>query len=352
MRLYLIVLFVSLAFASTEISDPDYFTDGLWNPMAFTVLDGDREALVIDYATEGEIVYRLDLHAGAHHGRALAAGPGPGELNDGGDKIIGQFADGSFFLWDSGDRRASLFDADLTYIGPVRESERGRAATMALVNDSTVAVLRFSASDELFTIHRLTRAADHAVIAEEPLYVITTAAHEALQPMADNPLLRQGWFHRQEDTLCWGVRYSSLVVCFDEQQVHHVGLTAGDLQLPDYKNEPGVYEAPDAAKYPSGIVDISGDARHVYVLFSDRKVSRLRALRVAVTGGMSGLESLLDDVLHTDQLHVLDGETGALTQTITLPVRGKHIDVKDGYVYLLNTADAEPTIHRVERGAL
>ena len=257
-----------------------------------------------------------------------------------------------FFLWDSGDRRASLFDADLTYIGPVRASERGRAATMALVNDSTVAVLRFSASDELFTIHWLTRAADHAVIAEEPLYVITTAAHEALQPMADNPLLRQGWFHRQEDTLCWGVRYSSLVVCFDEERVRHVGLTAGEMQLPDYKNEPGVYEAPDAAKYPSGIVDISGDARHVYVLFSDRKVSRLRALRVAVTGGMSGLESLLDDVLHTDQLQVLDRETGALTQTITLPVRGRHVDVKDGYVYLLNTVDAEPTIHRVERAAL
>jgi len=77
--------------------DTDTFTDGLWNPMAFTVLDGDQEALVIDYATDGEIVYRLDLHAGAHHGRALEAGPGPGELNDEGDKIIGQFADGSFF---------------------------------------------------------------------------------------------------------------------------------------------------------------------------------------------------------------------------------------------------------------
>ena len=332
--------------------DTDTFTDGLWNPMAFTVLDGDREALVIDYATEGEIVYRLDLHAGAHHGRALTAGPGPGELNDQGDKVASRFDDGTFFLWDAGDRRASLFDADLEYVGPVRRAERGRIGTMALVNDSTVAVLNFSATEELFPPPRLTRAADHAVVTDEPLVTLTTAAHPALQPMVANPLLRQGWFHRQEDTLCWGVRYSSVVLCFDEGGLQFTSTAAGEMPVPDFRNEPGVYEAPDAAKYPSGIVDISGDARHVYVLFSDRKVSRLRALRVAVTGGMSGLESLLDDVLHTDQLHVLDRETGALTQTITLPVRGKHIDVKDGHVYLLNTVDAEPTIHRIERAAL
>jgi len=334
------------------MADNDTFTDGLWNPMAFMVLDGDQEAIVIDYATDGEIVYRLDLHAGTHHGRALTAGPGPGELNDRGDKVVSRFDDGTFFLWDAGDRRASLFDADLEYVGPVRRAERGRIGTMALVNDSTVAVLNFSATEELFTLHRLTRAADHAVVTDEPLVTLTTAAHPALQPMVANPLLRQGWLHRQQDTLCWGVRYSSVVLCFDEEGLQFASTAPGEMPVPDFRNEPGVYEAPDASKYPSGIVDISADDRYVYVLFSDRKVSRLRALRVAVTGGMSGLESLLDEVLHTDVLHVLDRATGELVQTLTLPVRGKHINVKDGYVYLLNTVDAEPAIHRVERAGL
>jgi hypothetical protein len=219
---------------------------------------------------------------------------------------------------------------------------------MALVNDSTVAVLNFSATEELFTLHRLTRAADHAVVTDEPLVTLTTAAHPALQPMVANPLLRQGWFHRQEDALCWGVRYSSVVLCFDEEGLQFASTAPGEMPVPDFRNEPGVYEAPDASKYPSGIVDVSADDRHVYVLFSDRKVSRLRALRVAVTGGMSGLESLLDDVLHTDTVHVLDRQTGALVRTLTLPVRGGHLQVVGESAYLLNTIDGEPAIHRLE----
>lgn len=337
-----------MPFAEVEVRSPDTFTDGLWHPMSFSVSEDGWTALVVDYASDGEIVYLLDLYEGTHHGRVLTAGPGPGELNDRGDKVVSRFDDGTFFLWDAGDRRASLFDADLDYTGPVRRAERGRIGTMALVNDSTVAVLNFSATEELFTLHRLTRAADHAVVTDEPLVTLTTAAHPALQPMVANPLLRQGWLHRQQDTLCWGVRYSSAVLCFDEEGLQFASTAAGEMPVPDFRNEPGVYEAPDASKYPSGIVDISADDRHVYVLFSDRKVSRLRALRVAVTGGMSGLEGLLDDVLHTDTVHVLDRQTGALVRTLALPVRGRHLQVMGESAYLLNTIDGEPAIHRLE----
>jgi len=176
---------------AAEVHPPDTFTDGLWHPMSFSISADGTTALVVDYASDGDIVYLLDLHEGTHHGRVLMAGPGPGELNDRGDKVVSRFDDGTFFLWDAGDRRASLFDADLEYTGPVRRAERGRIGTMALVNDSTVAVLNFSATEELFTLHRLTRAPDHAVVTDEPLVTLTTAAHPALQPMVANPLLRQ-----------------------------------------------------------------------------------------------------------------------------------------------------------------
>lgn len=275
--------------------------------------------------------------------RPLGSGNGPGELSGQG-LTFSSFSDGRIFVWDDGNRRALVYAEDFGSFNRVDGLQYGLPGRTVLVNDSTVAVYARVPGPEILRIHRLNQSDSGYAVEREPLMRIYASEHHALQPMADNPMLRQGAHRRMGDMLFLSWNYSSIILAIDESGIRWVSQDAGEQPLPvyDFEEGDGWMVAPAADEFAPGVLDLAVDGDAVYVLFQPEPVRlprrRLDAFRA------SAAERAVERARHSARLFVLDRRSGRLNAELQLPMRAKALDVLHTSIALLSDEGNAPSL--------
>jgi hypothetical protein len=270
-------------------------------------------------------------------------GNGPGELSAQG-LAISSFSDGRIFVWDDGNRRALVYAEDFGSFSRVDGLQYGLPGRTVLVNDSTVAVYARVPGPEILRIHRLNQSDRGFAVEREPLMRIYASEHHTLQPLADNPMLRQGAHRRMGDTLFLSWNYSSIIVAIDESGIQWVSQDAGEQPLPvyDFEEGDGWMVAPAADEFAAGVLDLAVDGDAVYVLFQPDPVSlpqrRLFAFRATEA------ERAVERARHSARLFILDRRSGRLQAERELPMRAKALDVLHDTIGLLSDEGDAPSL--------
>lgn len=328
------------------------YDEGFFNPGEFRILGGGKEPsvlLVLDHSASDQMLARLRLDDGTTVGHTIRSGRGPGEVSGKGMEIS-QFSDGGVLLWDSGHRRASVYDADLRFEGQVHGLQGLSVDPVALVNDSTLAVVMSSSTSELFRLYRLHQASESVHVAEEPLVTIKTVDHEVLDQgqLDENFMIRQGVARRIEDELYFGFMFGSLVTGMTENGLTWATTRPVNHALPVYNFRDGnAFVAPPLDKFSRGVLDLTGDESHLYVLYSGQKFEDDRGLleRITQRDVADGMEA----IDHSDRLFVFDRATGAFVREMRLPIRAKALEVTSRYVVLLATEERDAPAFEVYR---
>lgn len=327
--------------------------EGFFSPVDFRILEGEKtkpsRLLVLDSRASDQALARLRLEDGSPIGRTVQAGPGPGRVSGQG-MGISLFSDGSVLLWDGGNRRANVYSADLRFQHQVEGLQDLSVSSAALVNDSTLAVSVSVSASNLFRLYRLRQNSESVRVTEKPITTIETTDHKLLsQGQLDrNPMIRQGVARRVGDQLCFGYMFGSVVIGITETGLQWVTSEPVNHALPTYdfqdrtttgERTRTTYTAPDRSKFAQGILDLAGDASHLYVLYSGQKVEQ-------TMGDMAvGVEA----IRHSDRLFVFDRATGTFVKKMRLPIRAKSIEVTSQYAVLFATEERDAPTFEVYR---
>lgn len=360
-RVVLNLFFLSVVLGSTttfaQIPSPSTwehaatYNEGFFSPADFRILEGKKQKpsrlLVLDNRASDRILARLRLEDGSPVGRTVRSGPGPGRVSGRGMELS-LFSDGGVLLWDGGNRRANVYSADLRFQGQVEGLENFSANHVALVNDSTLAVgLSVSASD-LFKLYRLRRGPGSIRIAEEPLATIKTTEHPVLSrgPLDENFMLREGSGRRVGNELYFGYAFGSLVVGATETGLQWATTEPVNHVLPSYdfreqstagEKTRTTYTAPSVDEHPLGILDLAGDASHLYALYSGQNVDQTTNNRAAE----------VEATRHSNRLFVFDRVTGRFVKEMHLPIRARRIEVTSRHTVLLATEERDAPTFKV-----
>lgn len=327
------------------------YNEGFFSPGEFRILGDKREVpsrlLVLDHSASDQMLARLRLEDGSPIGRTVQSGQGPGEVSGRGMEIS-LFSDGGVLLWDGGQRRANVYSADLRFEGQVEGLQNLSVDPVALVNDSTLVGVTSASTSNLFRLYRLHRDSRSIRVVEEPLITIDATEHELLDQgqLDKNFMIRQGVTRRIEQGLYFGFIFGSLVVGINENGLEWVTAEPVSHALPVYNFRDGnAVVAPRLDKFARGILDLTGDASHLYVLYSGQKIEDTGMLG-QVTGDVAGK---MEAIHHSNRLFVFDRTTGKFIKEMRLPIRAKGIEITSRYAVLLTTEDREAPTFEVYR---
>lgn len=340
-----------------QVSPPSTWThvgtynEGFFSPGEFRILGDKREApsrlLVLDHYASDQALARLRLEDGSPISRVVRSGQGPGEVSGEGMEIS-LFSDGGVFLWDGGQRRANVYSADLRFEGQVEGLQNLSVDPVALVNDSTLVGVTFASTSTLFKLYRLHRDSGSIRVAEEPLTTVDATDHGLLDQgqLDENFMLRQGVARRIEEELYFGFTFGSLVVGISENGLGWATDEPVNHALPVYDFRDGnTFAAPDVGKFAKGILDLTGNASHLYVLYSGQKIEDTGILE-RVAGNIAGK---MEAIHHSNRLFVFDRTTGEFIKEVRLPIRAKSIEITSRYAVLFTTEDREAPTFEVYR---
>lgn len=329
------------------------YDDGFFSPGEFRILGNKKEKpnilLVLDHYASDQALARLRLEDGSPIGRTVQFGQGPGEVSGRGMEIS-LFSDGGVLLWDNGQRRANVYGPDLRFEGQVDGLQDLPVDPVALVNDSTLAVGMSLATSDLFRLFRLHRGSESIRVAEEPIATIKTTDHEVLDrgQLDENFMIRQGRARRVEDGLYFGFMFGSLVTGMNEKGLQWATEEPVNHTLPVYNFQDGnVVVSPRLDEFARGILDLTGDGSHLYVLYSGQKIGDDRGLLGQITGRDVAAER--EALSHSDRLFVFDRTTGKFVREMRLPIRARSIDITSRYAVLYVTEERETPTFEVYR---
>jgi len=327
--------------------------EGFFSPVDFRILEGEKtkpsRLLVLDNRASDQALARLRLEDGSPIGRTVQSGPGPDRVSGRGMEI-GLFSNGSVLLWDSGNRRANVYSADLRFQDQVEGLQDLSVGSAVLVNDSTLAVSVSTSASNLFRLYRLRRNSGSVRVAEKPITTIETTDHRVLSrgQLGGNPMIRQGVARRVGDRLYFGYVFGSLVISITETGLQWATSEPVNHALPTYdfqdrtmtgEKTRTTYTAPDRSKFAQGILDLAGDASHLYVLYSGQKVDQT----------MGDMAAGVEAIRHSDRLFVFDRATGTFVKKMRLPIRAKSIEVTSRYTVLFATEERDAPTFEVYR---
>lgn len=329
------------------------YDEGFYSPSEFRILGGEKEGprrlLVLDHSASDQMLARLRLEDGSPVGRTIQSGQGPGEVSGRGMEIS-QFSDGGVLLWDGSHRRANIYDADLRFEGQVDGLQNLSVDPVALVNDSLLAVGMSASTSDLFRLYRLHRGSESVRVAEEPLVTIETTDHELLDQgqLGENFMIRQGVARRVEDGLYFGFMFGSLVTGMTENGLRWATTEPMNHTLPVYNFRDGnAFVAPRLDKFSRGILDLTGNASHLYVLYSGQKFGDDRGplTQISERDVAAGMEA----ISHSKRLLVFDRHTGEFVREMRLPIRARGIEVTSRYAVLYVTEERDAPTFEVYR---
>ena len=357
--LILLSIFLTDTATFAQVSSPSTWThvatydEGFFSPGEFRILGGEKEEprrlLVLDHYASDQALARLRLEDGSPIGRTIQFGQGPGEVSGRGMEIS-MFSDGGVLLWDNGQRRANVYGPNLRFRGQVEGLQDLSVDPVALVNDSTLAVGMSVSTTDLFRLYRLHRGSGSIRVAEKPLATIETTDHELLDrgQLDENFMIRQGVARRVEDGLYFGFMFGSLVTGVTEKGLRWTTAEPVNHALPVYNFRDGnAVVAPRLDKFSRGILDLTGDSSHLYVLYSGQKIGGDRGLLGQITGRDVAAER--EAISHSDRLFVFDRTTAEFVREIRLPIRARGIDVTSRYAVLYVTEEREAPTFEVYR---
>lgn len=325
------------------------YDSGFAAPYDFQLLLDDTSqptsVLAIDPFSSDQVLARIRLADASPIGSTVVSGEGPGELS--GEEVkISQFSDGGFLVWDSGQRRAYVYDSDIHFQGQVRGIS-GFPGDLFLVNDSTVAMASFSPDSSIFTLHRLREDNGAYQITDRSVATVDVSDSPALEQsdIDDNVMLRQGPHHTTQNGAFFGFTYGSLVLKLTEEGLRWATTDPPEHALPLYDYRDGyTVSAPDVTEHPLGVLDVTGDDQYLYVLYSGRKIDRA-GLFATMTGA---IQRRLEEIRHSGRLYVLDQDTGRVVADTELPTRARSISVAGDYLGLLTHEGDEPAFEIYE----
>lgn len=307
----------------TEVQRIDTFL----NPTDFWI-GPNGSLLVLDVSGREDGLLRYDLGEKRITART-GVGSGPGEVAPYGHKTIHRFSDGRWWLFDLGHRRATVYDATLQPI----ETSVLQALDAGLAGDSKV--VRIPSGTKTFAhVHRLTSEGE---VESSPVWSIRTAG-DFLEPLLDNPLLKQGFAaHDGSDTYVAFTR-SSLVIHFEEGRI--AGETLGPEDIP-FPPSPHGAQMPAVEEHPPTTLDLALDKRYLYVLHSGKTPTLAMTNRYAREGR---LHELGDYLSRSARVLVYDRSTLGFVRELTLPVEAKKIEADSDGLYLLADTETGPAI--------
>lgn len=329
------------------------YDEGFYSPGEFRILGGEndkpRRLLVLDHYASDQALAHLRLEDGSPIGRTIQFGQGPGEVSGRGMEIS-LFSEGGVLLWDNGQHRANVYGPALRFEGQVEGLQDLSVDPVALVNDSTLAVGMSVSTSDLFRVYRLHRGPGSIHVGEKPLATIETTDHEVLNQgqIDENFMIRQGVARRVEEGLYFGFMFGSLVTGMTERGVQWATAEPLNHALPVYNFRDGnAVVAPQLDMFARGILDLTGDASHLYVLYSGQKMGGDRGLLGQITRRDVAAER--EAISHSDRLFVFDRATGKFVKEMRLPIRARGIEVTSSYAVLYVTEEKEAPTFEIYR---
>jgi len=311
------------------------------DPEDFWIQESTNTAIIFDPAHDNYPVYRIDLQYGNIINR-IRSGQGPGEVHPSRSKRLSFDSQENIYLWDSGLQRTTIYDSGLNYKGMLKWGKSQEIFYhVGLINDSTLFVITGDVNEFI----KLYRINNQNVQTSEALVSIPIYYYEQFIPL-ENILLKQKIVFSNHRYTCFlAFEYAFLIISLTETGI--TALINGPLEHPLPESSPqmgGIYALPDLTEHSLGILDITADDNHIYVLYSGKFGSKRSVVRYMLQPGI-----FEEELEHSDKIIIFDRVTGELAGQYRLPVPAKRIRVHNDKFYVLTSYRTLPIIIKYEK---
>lgn len=294
-----------------------------FNDDRLIVFDGknEKQALQLRRIPNGEIL------------NAQRLGRGPGELSGTGPKIINRAAN-RISVWDANAKKMLIYDGTLNYRSSVLVN---KPAMNVAFTGTGLAYITSSVPQEPFL--KLFKTTENG-LSSKPVQTYTTEKHEALAPIAENFMLRQGPFITDGEHLYMSFYYSSIILKITPVSISFFDEAPNSIPLPEYefaRNSNGSkrYVAPSVTSFPQGMLDLAQDEKFLYALFSGKKLkATIEQQKKWHEEGT--LAERFEDLNYSTQILLYNKQSGEYLRTITLPRKARKITVSESYIFALS----------------
>lgn len=337
----IICLFVVSPCSGQDIEKEYHYSKNIYDPSEFFVLSEDT-VLTVELSNKEAILSLHDLK----NEQVIAtrrAGNGPGELSENGVKYITWFKNDSLWVWDSGQRKGIIFDANLEYVGDIRVKDSAIGSSLIL-NDTTAVTKKAYGRETVAELRRL----EGYEITDEIYERLETKKVESLKQINENPLLNQGTIYSHKGATYLGFDYGSTIMKIAPDENLDSLSVQNYIPLPEVDYQNG-YSAPDHSKSPKGTLDITADSEYIYVLFSGKKFDSnpFRQLKGAITGKLA---DQLEESDNAKTIQMYDRVTNEYKGDLKLPVISKKINIYKDKLYSLSYEDSKYKIIKYQLG--
>lgn len=322
----------TLAIAQEKFEKVNSYSDDLIDPtqlIAFEDAD-DNTVFIVDPSNRNSILRKLDLSDRKEIGRQRY-GHGPGEVTGTGRMIISPYEEG-YWVWDSAAQRGMIYDENLNFIEDITSSG-GAQSFVAPVSNQNVATWSIFSMDQFVNTRKISKDLD---IHDEVSNSISNDDYTELNPIAANPLVRQGETVADGSSIFKTFQYASYVIKITSDGIDYIASEPEPIGFPESESDGDGFSAPSHSDFPKATLDATADSRYIYTLHSGRKFDegRVREVILTITGKMSELEIEYNS---SDRVLVFGKQTGTFVDEITLPERAELIAATDTYFNIYTT---------------
>lgn len=315
----------------------------LGNPEQFIVTE-DTVLYLVDRALNG--LHRYNLRTG-ELSEGTGLGQGPGEVATAGPGYLARYGSNQIWLHDTGQQQISIYNTalDLDRQMPITGSMRSLP-----LDDSLIANVPFGPQG-LVDIREALAHIEGGNL-EHALWVFRAAEHDVFKVVPENFLLKYGPMVSCGESVVAGFDFASYLLRIRKSGVELLKDLPSDLKIPFPPPDPDLPENYGRLPnwfHPRGTLDLACDRKHIYVLYSGKRVSRAKARSLDLAGRLTKAKraEMNARVRQSDRLHVYERGTGTFLHEIQLPVEARKLAATRNHIYLLVHEQEGPAILRL-----